>query len=327
MKKSLLCVLSFFAAISLVSAQDSVLENDDDFAPPTPNARVGLLNGPSCIPAAYLMETSSTENDLELTYEKFADPQALLPKLIKAEADIGFMPVNVAAKVYNSSNKAIICAGICGNGNLAIISKDKSINKFSDLDGKTIYVAGQGATPEYIMRYVLSQYDLDNPITLDFSIPTANLPAAIISDKIEYAVVPEPFATIATLKDKNVVYAIDLQKEYKTLSSNNVYPLTCIVVRSKFAKENPEAVKLFLKKFSNAVNWTIKNPALAGEYCEKYELGLAANVVAKAIPKSNYVYFSAEESQKEIEDLLKIFIKNDPSSIGGKLPDKGFYLK
>ena len=34
---------------------------------------------------------------------------------------------------YLTSNKAIICAGICGNGNLAIISKDKSINKFSDL--------------------------------------------------------------------------------------------------------------------------------------------------------------------------------------------------
>ena len=67
--------------------------------------RVGLLNGPTCVPAAYLMENDSSISGAELTYEKFADPQALLPKMVKNEIDIGFMPANVAAKVYNDSNK------------------------------------------------------------------------------------------------------------------------------------------------------------------------------------------------------------------------------
>ena len=84
----------------------------------TAQVRIGLLNGPTCVPAAYLMENKkslSTEGaEAELTYEKFADPQALLPKMIKKEIDIGFMPANVAAKVYNPGNKSIICCAVVG---------------------------------------------------------------------------------------------------------------------------------------------------------------------------------------------------------------------
>ena len=52
---------------------------------------------------------SADGSTVSLTYEKFADPQALLPKMIKKEIALGFMPANVAAKVYNAGNKSIIC--------------------------------------------------------------------------------------------------------------------------------------------------------------------------------------------------------------------------
>ena len=55
--------------------------------------------------------------------------------------------------------------------------------------------------------------------------------------------------------------------------------------------------------------------------------GICKKVVKKSIPKSNFVYVSAENSIKEIEDVLKVFLKNNSESIGGKLPDKDFYLK
>ena len=258
MKKNLLslCYFALFNLILVAQETEPV------------GVRVGILNGPSCIPVAYLMETKTSTEHATYSYEKFADPQALLPKMIKSEIDIGFMPINVAAKVYNSTNKAIICAGVCGNGNLALITKNKNAQKIEDLAGATVSVAGQGAMPEYIFTYILSQYDLNQKIELDYTIPTGNIPAALISDKIEYAVVPEPFATIATTKDNSVVYAIDLQKEYSALSGNNIYPFTCIVVRAKYAKENPDAVKNFLEKYEASVDWTIDNPGIAGQYYE-----------------------------------------------------------
>ena len=131
-----------FLAISLISlklfAQNSQL-------------RVGLLNGPTCLPAAYLMDNS------DYSFQQFADPQALLPKMIKKEIDVGFMPANVAAKVYNSASKVIVCTAVVGLGNLKLITTDQNIRNFTDLKGKTVYVAGQGASPEYIFRYLLKE--------------------------------------------------------------------------------------------------------------------------------------------------------------------------
>ena len=156
--------------------------------------RLGVLNGPSCIPAGYLLDEKAPVKGASLTWEKFADPQGLLPKMLKGEIDIGFLPANVAAKVYNSSNGAILCCAITGNGNLSLITTDASIKQISDLKGKTVAVAGQGATPEYMFRYLLEKNgvaaDTADGVTLDFSIPTAQIAAQLISGKIQYAVVP-----------------------------------------------------------------------------------------------------------------------------------------
>ena len=301
----------------------------------TKQVRVGLLNGPTCVPAAYVMENTSSLSGSELTFEKFADPQALLPKMVKKEIDIGFMPANVAAKVYNAGNKSIICCAVVGLGNLFLITTDENIRRFTDLKGKTVYVAGQGATPEYMFRYLLKEnkltYDGEKAdVVMDFSIPTAQIAAQLISGKIQYAVVPEPFATIAKTKSEKVIAALDFQKEYLELTgkkAEELYPLSVMVVRADFAKENKKLLKNFLSEYDEAVKWTIKNPTASGLLCEKYNLGLAAGIVENAIPVSNYTYVPAASAKKSIEDLLKLFLESDKTSIGGKLPDEFFYYK
>jgi len=58
---------------------------------------------------------------------------------------------------------------------------------------------------------------------------------------------------------------------------------------------------------------------------EKHDLGLKAAVAAKAIPRSAYVYEGAREARPSIEALLGVFLQLSPASVGGKLPDDGFY--
>ena len=287
--------------------------------------KFGVLNGPTCIPSAYLLD----EN-----VELFADPQALLPKMLKGEIDVGFLPANVAAKVYSSSNGKILCCAITGNGNLSLITTDASVKQLADLKGKSVAVAGQGATPEYIFRYLLQKNgikaDVKNGVSLDFSIPTPQLAAQLISGKIKYAVVPEPFATVAQLKSDKVIAAVDLQSEYEYFEGKGkIYPLTVMVVTKDFAEKNPEALKAFLGEYEKSFKKTLQNPKEAGELCEKFGLGLAAPIIAKSIPKANYVFIPAEnpKAKEKIEELLNIFLSFDSASIGGKLPDDNFYCK
>ena len=293
---------------------------------------VGILNGPSSIPAGYMIENVTSINETDVSFEKFADPKALLPKLIKKEVDIGFLPVNVAAKVFNSSNGAVICCGITGNGNISLVTKDDNINSLSDLKGKKVHVAGQGATPDYLFRYLLSENgilvgDSSEGVELDFSIPTAQLPAYILSNKIDYAVVPEPFISVMELKSKDINVPIDFQAEYKSATGkDSEYPLTVMVATRDFVLKHGDLLKSFLSEYEKSVKWTVENPAAAGGLSEKHSLGFNKAVASKAIPKSNYCFVYAEDSKDIIEKFLGLFLEYAPASIGGKLPSNNFYF-
>lgn len=303
------------------------------FAKETPKSiRIGVLNGPSGLPMAYEMENTKNISKIPVEYSTYAQANLLLPKLIKGEVDMGFLPPNVAAKVYNANNGALVLCAVTGNGMLSLVTKDTSIKSFEDLKGKKVCVAGQGATPEYMFRYLLSYYGIEcgteeGQVELDFSIPNPEIAAALISGKVEYALVPEPFSTVAQMKDKDVFVALDIQKEYEKVSGNASYPMSVLVCNAKFAKENAALVKAVCKEVKKASEWALKNPEETGALVEKHGLGLTKAIASRAIPKANYVYLTAKDGRKELEKLLSLFLEFNPQSIGGKLPDDGFYFK
>lgn len=295
--------------------------------------KIGVLNGPSGVPMAYLMENGSESENIEFEFEKFASAQMELPKLLKGELDIGFLPPNVAAKVFTSSNRTLVALGITGFGNLSIISKNKSLTSLEDLKGKSIYCAGYGATPEYIFRYILSKKQISagegpDSIRLDFSIPNAELAASVISGKIEFALVPEPFATVAISKDPEIARIFDIQKEFATVNGELVdFPMTVMVANSKFIEKNKSKISELTSIYKNASDWTVENPQKAGILAQKHTLGLAAPIAAKSIPNANYSWITAKNGKTQLEKTLQIFLDFAPESIGGKLPENEFYFQ
>ena len=283
--------------------------------------KVGVLNGPSGIPCAHLMEAAENGKNA-YSFEKFASAQNELPKLVKGEIDIGFLPPNAAAKVYNSASGAVVCLGIAGNGNLFLMTKDENIKSVADLSGKTISCAGQGATPEYMMKYLLKKNSAE--AELDFSTPNAEIAAAMIQGKFDYALVPEPFATVAQTKDSSVLRALNISDEFKKIEKDD-FPMTLLVANAKYAKKHKKEIRRFIEDYKASSKWTVENPDESGKLVEKHSLGLKAPVAAKAIPSAAYTWKSAKDGKAEIEKLLNIFLENSPQSVGNKLPDGKFY--
>lgn len=333
MKKLLCSVFALCMAFSVFSFSNpnDVKEVESENTTEPEKVNIGVLSGPSGLTMAYLIENGKAE----ASYEVFAAANLLLPKLVKGEIDIGFLPPNAAAKVYNANNAAVKVAAVAGQGMLNLITKDKSIKSFDDLKGKTITVAGQGATPDYMLRYLLKENGIsteggENGVTLDFSIPNAEIAPALLAGKIDYAVVPEPFATVACSKNPDVIRAINIQKEYAKVQKkdeNANFPMTVVVVNAKFADSHPELVKAFLASYKLSSEWTVANPVEAGQLVEKNNIGLNAAVASKAIPNGAYVFMSAIDGRESLESLFSIFLSFDAASIGGKLPDDGFYFK
>ena len=297
------------------------------FAKQPEEVNISALNGPSGIGMAYLFETKPDIGAKETNYEVVASADVLLPKLLKGEVQIGILPPNAAAKVYNKNKGAIVMGAVVGEGMLTIVSTDDSVTSLASLKGKKLTVAGQGATPEYMIRYLAAKEGISleggkEGIELDFSIPNAEIAAAIASGKIQNALVPEPFATVACTNAKNCRRAINIQE----LWGKDNYPMTVVVINAKFASEYPETVQKFLDAYKDSIYWTNKYPTAAGALVEKYTLGLKAMIAAKAIPNAHFAFTYAKDAKSKIESLLSIFLEYSPEAIGGKLPDSAFYF-
>ena len=318
MKKILSAILVFFLFLFSLSAETSSSKQV---------LNVGLLNGPSSIPAAYLIEKSESAEKPELGFLIFSGVDLEVPKLLKGEIDIGILPPNAAANLYQKTNGNIVVLAVIGEGNLSLLTTDPDYKDLSSLKGKTIHCAGRGATPEYIFRYVLENNlkDEADSVELDFSIPNPELASSLLSGKSQYILVPEPFATVALLKGKDcgVRKVFDPSEESEFRNQN--FPMTVLVCSKNTYNLKKAEIKAYLKKYRTAVEWTNRNPSDAGVLVEKYTLGLNAQVSAASIPNGRYVFVPAKKARPIMERLFQIFLNQNPDSIGGKLPAEDFY--
>lgn len=288
---------------------------------------VGALKGPSGIGMVRLFESLAPAPDGSVfKLVPVASADLMTAKLISGEYDAGVLPVNVAAKLYESGI-GIALAAIVGDGMVSFLSLDPSVRSLVDLKGKRVFIAGQGATPDFLFRRLLKGAGLDpaTDLTLDYSLPYPEAALALAAGKISYAVLPEPFATMALLASPRLASPLDIGALWRIQTGQSDYPMTAFVVSRKLARERHGAVAQLLKEYEASVAWVKADPARAGALVEKEGLGLKAGMAAKAIPKSAYVFVRSREARPSVEALLRVFLELSPASVGGALPDDGFY--
>ena len=100
-----------------------------------------------------------------------------------------------------------------------------------------------------------------------------------------------------------------------------------LIVQKSFVEENKEAFNRFLEEYEESINFTNENMDEAAELIAKYGILPNANIAKKAIPLSNIVYKDAVEARIFLDEFFNILYDFEPSSIGGKLADEGFYYK
>jgi len=286
------------------------------------------IKGSSGVGIISLFEQPPQIPGFNVKVEALAQQDLMAARFISGEAKVGILPPNMAAKIA-SSGKDLRAAAIIGAGMLSLLSSDVSVRSLADLRGKTVEVAGQGATPDFVFRKLLEFSGLmpERDVILGYSMAPPEIAQSLIAGKVSVALLPEPFATMALAGKPDLVSVTDIQREWSRAGGRENFPMTLLVVDGAFADENPEAVKEILNAVKVSIEWVTAHPAEAGSLVEKHELGIRAPVVAAAVPKSNYVFIPAAEGRASIEALLSLFLSYAPASIGGLLPGDGFYLK
>ncbi|MGN0800517.1 MAG: ABC transporter substrate-binding protein [Christensenellales bacterium] len=287
----------------------------------TTPANIGTLQGPTGMGMVTLMgdEFSSKYN---ITIE--SAPDAVVGKIINGELDIAAVPVNLAATLYNKTEGNIMMIAVNTLGVLYVLEDGETVNSMADLAGKTLYATGQGSTPEYMLSYLLEKNGLTDSVTVEYKAEHSELATLMASGEVKLGMLPEPNVTATMAKNENLRVALDLTKEWKDAAG--VEPVQgCIVVRKDYFEQNQATVRLFLKEYEAAVNYTKANQAETAALMEKYGIIGSAAIAEKAIDKCNIVCYRDEAMRTAAEAMLQVLFDANPKSVGGALPGDDFY--
>ena len=287
----------------------------------TTPANIGTLQGPTGMGMVTLMgdEFSSKYN---ITIE--SAPDAVVGKIINGELDIAAVPVNLSATLYNKTEGNIMMIAVNTLGVLYVLEEGETVNSMADLAGKTLYATGQGSTPEYMLSYLLEKNGLTDSVTVEYKAEHSELATLMASGEVKLGMLPEPNVTATMAKNENLRVALDLTKEWKDAAG--VEPVQgCIVVRKDYFEQNQAAVRLFLKEYEAAVNYTKANQAETAALMEKYGIIGSAAIAEKAIDKCNIVCYRDEAMRTAAEAMLQVLFDANPKSVGGALPGDDFY--
>ena len=188
--------------------------------------RIAALKGPTAMGLVKLMQdaaggTVESGNTYDFTLAGSADE--VTPALIKGELDMACVPANLAAVLYGKTEGAVEVLAVNTLGVLYIVENGSAVQSIADLKGQTIVAAGKGSTPEYALRYLLSEngIDPDNDVTIDWKNEHSECVAALASNQATIALLPQPFVTVAQSKIDGLRMALDLTAEWDKLGSGS----------------------------------------------------------------------------------------------------------
>ena len=289
-----------------------------------------FLSGHTGVGAAKLLADNEDDDPSNDSLDSFSIVDAndqVVAALNSGEVDIAAIATNMAATLYNRTDGNITMLAVNTYGVLYILEKGESVQSVADLAGKTIYATGQGANPEYILNYVLTQNHLDPAadVTIQWLTPQ-EITAKMSSEDAGVCMLPVPAATGLLLKDSGVRQALDLSAEWDKVSSSPL-AMGCVAVRTAFLKENPDSVAHFLDCYEDSIRY-MSDPAnldQAAELVAQYGITANAAIAKAAIPQCNLAFLTGDEMRDTIQNYFSVLNSANPDSIGGAMPYDDFY--
>ena len=326
MFKNTLLVLSFLFSISL-NAQE--IQKIDKL----------ILSGPMASvshPLIHMIETGAL-NDVakKVEFKLWKSPDELRAYTLRGGADFIAVPTNVAANLYNKKVELKLL-NVSVWGILNMLTRDKTKKTLKDFVGCEIAMPFRADMPDIVFEEIIKKQGLDPK--KDFKLRYLSSPIdamqMLILRRVDHALLAEPATSIALRKTGSFPLSViapdlyrgpDLQEEWgKTFKVESKIPEAGMAVIGDMMN-NAYMIKRFNEEYSKSMAWYKANPKEAGEMMVKTIPMLDAEGVADSIAYTQLDVVSAKDAKKDLEFFYDILKSNNPKTIGGKLPDEGFY--
>ena len=324
MKKGISLLLAVLLVLSLAACG----ANTDETASDTKTVvRMATLKGPTGIGTAKLWaddDAGKAKNDYTVTL--CTDPTEVLNGVVEGSYDVAAVPLNMASVLYNKLNGGVQILAINTLGTLYMLATQE-LADISALEGKTIVTAGQGATPEYVLNYLLEKNGLTDKVTVEFKsehAEVATLATAAGADDQTVYMLPEPNVTATLIQNQALKTVLDVSSAFESASGVSL-AMGCIVAKKEFVEQNQAAIDAFLTEYKASVEYTATNLDDTATLCETYGIIPKAAVAKQAIPRCSITCVTGADMQKIATENLNVLLAANPKAIGGALPADDFW--
>jgi NitT/TauT family transport system substrate-binding protein len=297
--------------------------------------RVASLKGPTTMGLVDLMRDAAA-GETEQAYEVsvHGSPDEVVPLVSQGAVDVALIPANLAAVLYNRTltddGAQVQVAAINTLGVLGILENGDTVDSIDDLAGKTVYASGKGASPEYVLNFLLEENGLDPAadLTIEWRSEHTEVAAVLASTPGAVAMLPQPFATVVTTQNPAVRPALDLTDEWDAVVADGSQLVTgVVVVRSEFARAHPQAMAAFLADYEASTAFTNEHPDEAAGLIVEAGIVPAAPIAQAAVPGSHITFIDGAELRATLSGYLQVLFDADPASVGGTMPGDDFYYE
>ncbi|KPV59449.1 hypothetical protein QJ48_10855 [Paenibacillus sp. A3] len=320
--KSILAGVLVFAALAGCSqdnaGQQAAASKESDKAP----MQITLLSpkAPSLIPALLVERQANT--DMKLKVETWDTIEQLLARIQNNDAPFVAAPLNVGANIH-AKGLPLQLLHLNTWGSMYLVSLDPEARTLANLDKETVHIPGQSGPPDILTRFLLRKNGLEGKVKLAYG-TVPDIMQQLAGATIKHAVLPEPVLSGLRMKlggRLNVV--VDYQKTWRDTYGEDL-PQAGIFVHSGWAKKHREEIVRFQSLYREAMQKTVKQPE-EGMKLAAGAFGMPEAALLQAMPHIGLTFKDAAEAKPEVERYFNLLLQHAPDSIGGALPDAGFY--
>lgn len=294
--------------------------------------RIASLKGPTTMGLVGLMQDAEAGTAAEdYQVEVYGTPDEVVPLVVQGNVDIALVPANLAAVLYartlTDDGAQVQVAAINTLGMLEVVEAGETVGSIEDLRGRTIYSTGKGASPEFVLDFLLARngIDPDTDVTVEFKSEATEVTALLASEPGAIGVLPQPYVTIVKSQNPDVRTALSLAEEWEEVAPESTMVTGVVIVRTAFATEHPEAFAQFLTDYEASTAFTNEHPEEAAPLIVAAGIVPAAPIAEAAIPACHITFIAGAEMKTDLGGYLQVLFDAEPASVGGSLPGDDFY--
>ncbi|PPR79587.1 MAG: hypothetical protein CFH01_00333 [Alphaproteobacteria bacterium MarineAlpha2_Bin1] len=266
------------------------------------NLKIRGLKVPPSIILSNFCDDKRIRNNYDLSFELWKNKEDQDEDLKNFDIDLCIIPVNLSYKLFQIGYPLkLLSVNIWGI--LHVMSMKFKKISWENIAGKSIAIPIKGNMPDTIFKVLANK---NNPnIFEQTEVKYCNSYYAaykkLIEGEIDFAVLPEPYASDIELKGANRV--LNLQNEWgKSFKSKPRYPQACTVINNRFSKEERLMFFEALQSSTVKIYDDMQSTSLKGEDL----LGINNEVIYHSFTHCNVETISGSDSMKEICSFFEI---------------------